>query len=579
MTGRSTALARWLPILGWLPTYDRSWLRPDLVAGLTVWALLVPEAMAYADLAGMPPETGLYAALGAIVAYAIFGTSRQLFVGPSSTVAILSLSTVGAVATTDNVVDLTIALALLVGVLSIMAGLFRLGFISVFMSKPVLTGFMFGLGLTVAVGQLPKLFGVEGGSGNFFQQLWAVVEELPDADLRTSAIGVGSLVILLVGRRIFGHGVPMALIVVFVSILLSNLLDWSDLGVHVVGEIPASLPSLTVPDVELGDIRDLLPGALAIVLIGFAESYGAAQNYARKHGDDIDASQELIALGASNVGAGLLGGFTVDGSLSRTAAADDAGAKSQMAMLICGAITFVTILAFTPLFEALPEAVLGAVVISAIWGTFNVTEMRRVWRANRLDFAAAAIALLGVIMIDLLEGLLIAVLMSFVLVIYRASRPSMPKLEQIPGGPYVDADRWRTEPTPGVVIVRFDAPLIFAGAEALEKRIDELLDEVSTDEAAGPLRAVVLDLESVSDIDTDGADTLRSIHDGLQERDVSFLIARLNRPGRQALARAGVFDRIGEAHFFLSVRTAVNSITGEQLDAAERMIQRYQLED
>jgi high affinity sulfate transporter 1 len=579
MTGRSGALTRWLPILGWLPAYDRSWLRPDLVAGLTVWALLVPEAMAYADLAGMPPETGLYAALGAIVAYAIFGTSKQLFVGPSSTVAILSLSTVGAIATTDNVVDLTIALALLVGVLSVVAGLFRLGFISVFMSKPVLTGFMFGLGLTVAVGQLPKLFGVEGGSGNFFEKLWAVVEELPDADLRTSLIGVRSLVVLLAGRRLFGHGVPMALIVVFASILLANLLDWSDLGVHVVGEIPASLPSLGLPDVELGDIGDLLPGALGIVLIAFAESYGAAQNYARKHGDDIDASQELIALGASNIGAGVLGGFTVDGSLSRTAAADDAGAKSQMAMLICGVITLVTILAFTPVFEELPEAVLGAVVISAIWGTFNVAEMRRVWRANRLDFAAATIALLGVITIDLLPGLLIAVMMSFILVIYRASRPAMPQLERIPGGPYVDAERWRTESTPGVIVVRFEAPLIFAGAEALEQRVDRLVDEAFADEAAEPPRAVVLDLESVSDIDTDGADTLASINATLTERGVSLLIARLNRAGRDALTRADAYDEIGEEHFFLSVRTAVNSVTGETMDATERLMQRYQLED
>lgn len=569
-----TRLAKWLPILRWLPGYERSWLRFDLVAGLTVWALLVPEAMAYADLAGMPPETGLYAGLGAIVGYAIFGTSRQLFVGPSSTVAILSLSTVGVIATADNAVELTIALALLVGVLSIAAGLFRLGFISVFMSKPVLTGFMFGLGLTVAVGQLSKLFGVEGGSGNFFQKLWAVIEELPDADLRTSVIGVGSLAVLLISRRFFGHGVPMALIVVFASILLSNLFDWSGKGVHVVGEIPASLPSLGLPEVGIRDVRDLLPGALGIVLISFAESYGAGQKYARENDYDIDANQELIALGAANVGAGVLGGFTVDGSLSRTAVANDAGAKSQMAMLVCGAITVVTILAFMPVFEELPEAVLGAVVISAVWGTFNVAEMRRVWRSNRLDFAAAAVALLGVITIDLLPGLLIAVMMSFILVIYRASRPAIPSLERIPGGPYVDADRWRTEPTSGVVVLRFEAPLIFASAEALEQRVDELVEHSEV-----PLRAVVLDLESVSDIDTDGADTLGTVRESLHERHISFLIARLNRAGRDALERADVYDEIGEECFFLSVRTAVRSVTGEQEDAIDRLMQRYQVED
>ena len=329
-------LEKWLPIMRWLPNYERSWLRFDLVAGLTVWALLVPEAMAYADLAGMPPETGLYAGLGAIVGYAIFGTSRQLFVGPSSTVAILSLSTVAVIATGDNAVELTIALALLVGVLSIAAGLFRLGFISVFMSKPVLTGFMFGLGLTVA----------------------------------------------------------------------------------------------------------------------------------------------------------------------------------------------------------------------------------------------ATVALLGVITIDLLPGLLIAVMMSFILVIYRASRPAIPSLERIPGGPYVDADRWRTKPTSGLVILRFEAPLIFASAEALEQRVDEAVDR-----SDGPVRAVVLDLESVSDIDTDGAGMLASVRESLDERDIAFLIARLNRAGRDALARADVYDKIGEENFFLSVRTAVRSVTGEQEDAADRLMQRYQIED
>ena len=297
-------------------------------------------------------------------------------------------------------------------------------------------------------------------------------------------------------------------------------------------------------------------------------------NYARENGYEIDANQELIALGAANVGAGVLGGFTVDGSLSRTAAANDAGAKSQMTMLICGAITLVTILAFMPIFEALPEAVLGAVVISAIWGTFNVAEMRRVWRANRLDFAAATVALLGVITIDLLPGLMIAVMMSFILVIYRASRPAIPSLERVPGGPYVDADRWRTEPTPGLVILRFEAPLIFASAEALEQRVDE-----SVDRSDGPVRAVVLDLESVSDIDTDGADMLASVRESLHERDIAFLIARLNRAGRDALARAEVYDEIGEENFFLSVRTAVRSVTGEQEDAADRLMQRYQIED
>lgn len=546
--------SRWFPITGWLPAYRRRWLRPDVLAGLTVWALLVPEAMAYAEIAGMPAETGLYAGLGAIIGYAVFGTSRQLFVGPSSTVAILSAGTVAAVATGDDWIDVTVLLALMVGVMLIAFGILRLGFISVFMSKPVLVGFTFGLGLVIAVGQLNKLFGVEGGDGNFIEQLWAVIEELPDADARTTVIGIGALAILLVSRRVFGHKVPMALVVVFASILLSNALDWEADGVHVVGDIPAALPSIGLPDMSAGQIAQLAGGALGIVLIAFAESFGTAKGFARRHDYSIDANQEMVALGAANIGSGLFGGFAVDGSLSRSSAADEAGAKSQMAMLLCGAITLVTIVALTPIFEQLPEAILGAVVISAVWGTFNVAELRRVFRANRADFLAAIIALVGVCTIDLLPGLVLAVLTSFTLLVYRASRPGMPRLGRMPGARYYlslesapDAER-----PEGVVVVRLDAPLIFANAEAFHQRIGDLV----RDERPPPA-AVIIDLETVDLIDTDGGDELRAIKDDLDDRGIALGISRLNREGRDALRDNDVFDHIGEDHFYPTVDAAV----------------------
>lgn len=558
-TAAKRHLGRWLPILGWLPRYQKRWFRPDLLAGLTVWALLVPEAMAYAEIAGMPAETGLYAAIGAIIGYAIFGTSRQLFVGPSSTVAILSAATVATVATTDDWADVTIALALLVGAMLIVAGLLRLGFVSVFMSKPVLTGFTFGLGLVIAVGQLNKLFGVEGGDGNFVEQLWAVIEELPDADLRTTLIGLISLTVLLISRKVFGHSVPMALIVVFASIVLSNLLDWGDLGVHVVGDIPASLPTPTVPDIEAGQWAELVPGALGIVLIAFAESYGTAKNFARRHDYEIRANQEMIALGVSNVGAGFLGGFTVDGSLSRSSAADEAGAKTQMTMLICGAITLVTIVALTPIFEQLPEAVLGAIVISAVWGTFNVAEMRRLWRANKSDFAAALIALLGVCLIDLLPGLLIAVGTSFILLVYRSSVPGMPTLGKLPGERfYVSTDSAPEAEEPvDVIVVRLDAPLFFANVEAFHTRVSELVT-ASDPRPAG----VVLDLETVNYVDTDGCDELQAIFEELSDRGVDCAISRLNKDGRDRLRDHGVYDVIGEERIFPTVTGAVGDLSG-----------------
>lgn len=557
-TGEPSVLQRFVPIVSWMPRYRKSWFRPDLLAGLTVWALLVPEAMAYAEIAGMPPETGLYAAIGAILGYAIFGTSRQLFVGPSSTVAILSAATVAVVATGDDWVDVTIALALLVGAMLIVAGLLRLGFISVFMSKPVLTGFTFGLGLVIAVGQLNKIFGVEGGDGNFFDQLWAVIEELPDADGRTTLIGLVSLTVLLVSRKVFGHKVPMALLVVFASILLSNLLDWEDLGVHVVGDIPASLPTPTFPSIEAGQWADLVGGALGIVLIAFAESYGTAKNFARRHDYEIDANQEMVALGVANAGAGFLGGFTVDGSLSRSSAADEAGAKSQMTMLICGAITIVTILALTPIFEQLPEAVLAAIVISAVSGTWNVAEMRRIWRVNKTDFIAASIALLGVCAIDLLPGLLLAVGVSFVMLVYRSSRPGMPTLGRLPGERfYVSTDTAPEAEVPdGIIVVRLDAPLFFANVEAFHERIDELVG-ASTPRPVG----VVLDLETVNYVDTDGGDELRSIIEDLSEEGIDCAICRLNKEGRDALRKNDVYELLGESRIFPTVAAAVAAMS------------------
>ncbi len=546
-------IGRNVPIAAWLPAYDKSWFRPDLIAGLTVWALLVPEAMAYAEIAGMPPETGLYAALGAFIGYAVFASSRQLTVGPSSTVAILSASTVASLAGTDNYIDLSIALALLAGAFFIVFGIARLGFISVFLSKPVLTGFTFGLGLTIAIGQANKVFGVDGGSGNFFDKLWALIQDLPDTDVRTALIGLGSLAALFVMGRLWGHKVPGALILVVVTIVLSNLLAWDAAGVHVVGDIPASLPPLGLPNLGFEDLWDLIPGALGIVLVGYAESYGAASSLGRRHDYDIDANQELIGLGAANVGSGLLGGFTVDGSLSRSSAADEAGGKSQMAYLLCAVMVLVTILALTDFFHELPEAVLGAIVIHAVWGTFRVGEMQRIWRTNRGDFYAAAAALAGVCAVNILPGLLIAVLVSFVMLVYEASRPNMPRLGRIPGvGAFVSVETYpEAEEVPGVVVMRLDAPMFFANAAAVHARITELRRSVPKP------TAIVADLETVYFVDTDGTDQIREIIAELREHDIDFAIARLTMAGRRALRRAEVFDMIGEDRFFPSVRSAV----------------------
>ena len=543
-------MTRFLPIAEWLPRYERAALVPDLLAGLTVWALLVPEAMAYAELAGMPPETGLYAGFGALVAYALFSTSRQVTVGPSSTVAILSAATVAAVAGDADRVQLSITLALLVGVVFIVAGIARFGFVSVFLSPPVMVGFTFGLGVTIAVGQLDKLLGIEAESGNVAEQVLSIIGHVGDADARTVVIGASSLVALLAARALLGHRIPVALGLVALTIALSVAFGWEADGVHVVGEIPAEVPSLTTPEVGLSDVGALVPGAIGIVLVAFAEGYGAAQGIARRHGYRVDPDREMVATGAANLGSGLLGGFTVDGSLSRSAAADEAGARTQMAMLLCAAAVLATIWVLTPLFEPLPEAVLGAIVIAAVTGTFRVGEMRRIRSIRTGDFAAALVALLGVCLIGILPGLAMGI--SFVMLVYRASRPNMPRLGIVEGQHgYVATTNEGAEQPTEVAVLRLDAPLFFANAEAFGDRVAALLAEEPRP------RAVVIDLETVNFVDTGGADALGEVVAQLRAAGTGVAVARLNAEGREVLTRAGVAAAIGTEGFHPSVQDAV----------------------
>ena len=422
------------------------------------------------------------------------------------------------------------------------------------MSKPVITGFMFGIGLTIIVGQLNQIFGIEVGSGNFFDKLWALVKALPDADLRTTAIGLVALAILLVSRKLLGHKIPMALFVVVVAIVLSNALGWADRGVPVVGDMSTSIPAITIPTVSVSDWIDLLPGAVGIVLVAFATSYGATQMFAREHGYEIDVNQELVALGAANASAGLLGGFAVNGSMVRSMASVGAGAKSQMAVLVCGAITVVTILALAPIFDRLPEAVLAAVVVAAGWRLLNVTELRRIFRTSKGDFAAAIVALVSVCVANLLAGLLVAILVTFVLLIYRASRPDMPRLGRArDGSAYVSIETNPNAVEPKHIrVIRLDAPLFFANADAFQHRIQDVV------EGSDPTpQTIVADFESVNFVDTDGADAIASIVEELEALDIQLAVARLNEQGRDALRRANVYDRVGASNFFASVQAAV----------------------
>ena len=550
---------RFVPISVWLTSYQQGFLVPDIIAALTVWALMVPEAMAYASLAGMPPETGLYAALVAPLAYAVFGTSRQLNVGPSSTVAVLSFSIVGGIAASSEpstFYALTAGLAILTGVFFVVAGLVRLGFLADFMSRPVLDGFIVGLAMTIAAGQLHKLFGIHATGDNFFGDLAAVVTNLDETVVPTLVIGAGSLALLFLLERVMPR-IPAALVVTFLAIITVSALDLVAQGVEVIGEIPAALPSLAWPDLGFEQWGSLIPGAIAIVVVGFAESIAAARSYARKYGYEVDADQEMVAIGAANAATGLVGAFVVDGSLSKTAAADQAGQKTQFASVALIAAIFVTILFLTGLFENLPEATLGAIVIHAVWHLIDLERVNRYSRIRRDDFWAGLAALLGVLLFDILIGLTIAVGVSFLLLLARVSRPSWSILGRTRDEGSDDvafqnvATHRDAETYPGLVIIRFDADLFFANVTVF---VDEVRRAV---EAADPIpRVVLFDAESVSEIDSTAMLAIRDLRAELAARGIELWTARLKTHVRERIERLDDFD-LGRT--FPTVRTAVRA--------------------
>ncbi len=544
-------------VLGSLRGYRRSWWRRDLVAGLTVWAVLIPESLAYASIAGVSPVVGLYAAIPALLLYPVIGSSRHLVVGPMSATAALSAGVVGGIVSNDSgdFPAYTAGLALAVGTLAVLAGLLRLGFLANFISEPVLKGFIVGMALVIIVGQLPKLLGIEGGDGDFFQKLWAVVASLGDVSGWSALVGLGCLALVLVLRRT-APLVPGSLVAVALGIMLAAVLDLEDRGVEVVGHIDAGLPAPGVPDLTAAsDIPLLLSGAAGVMLVGFAEGLGAAKTYARRDGYRIDADRELAGLGAANLGAGLLDGMVVNGSLSKTAVNAGAGARSQVSGWTVAALTVLTLLVLTPLFASLPEPALAAVVIAAVIELVDIGGLRRLYdvntaalttiygRAARADFICALGALLGVLFFDTLPGLLIGVVLSVVLLLARTAHPHVAVLGRVAGGAgqWVDVERDPgSSPVSGVVVVRVESGLYFANADAVQDRLLELA-------TADGVRALVLDAATVPSVDVTAAGMLRDVAAELDARGVRLLAVGDVGQVRDVLRRTGagaVLDRL-----------------------------------
>ena len=547
-------LGRWWPILHWLPRYDPAWLRGDLVAAVTSWALIVPQAIAYAEIAGLPPQAGLAGAAAGLIGYAILGTSKQLLVSPTSSTAAISAALVTTIAAGDaaRYGSLSAALAILVGGTFVILGLARIGFVARFIPTAVQVGFMFGLGLTILTGQLTKILGVPGVHGSFVDELRQLVGELAAADPATVVLGSLALAALVLGRR-YVPGAPMALIVVVGGILAVAVFGLEARGVEVIGTIPGALPTLALPLVNGTELLALVPGAIAISIIGCAESLTVAQQFADEHRDEIRPDQELIANGGANLLAGLFQGFIVGGGASQSAANDQAGARTPLASLLVGGLIVVTMVALLPLFHDLPEAVLGAIVISAVIGFLRVDELVRIRRLRGDSFAMALVALIATLVLGILPGLVVAVILTLLLLLVRLARPTTTLVGREADGRWAPlAEATDARPIPGLVVLRLDAPLLFLNAALLR---DQVRSAVRA--AAPTARVVAVDLEASSDLDIESLDVLVRLAQQVREDGAELWLVAV-RPGvRSMLERAGLDAVAGAPRWFRTVAEAL----------------------
>jgi SulP family sulfate permease len=554
--------ARFLPVLGWLPHYRLKDLRGDVTGAATAWAIVVPESVAYAQIAGVPPQNAFFAAPVALIFYAIFGSSRNLVVGATSAAAILSASTVAAVsANAKDAIELSAALCLIAGVILLVAGLFKLGFITNFMAEPALTGFLFGMALIILVRQLGKIVGVSTGDGDFFARLWHVLAHAGSWSLASIAVGAVAIVALLAIERYLPR-LPSSLIVLVLGIAVSYLLHLDQHGVEVVGKIPSSVPTFHVPDVSGHQVAQLTGGSFGLALVVFAESYSISSQFARVHGYEVDANQEMIAMGMVNAAVGFVRGFAVSGSASRTAAVDGAGGTSQMVSLVAAVFVLITAAFLTPLFTQLPEPVLGAIVIVAVRGFLRVGKMRLYWRRDKPNFAIASAALLGVLVLDLLPGLIIAVALSLILFIAFASQPPVAVLGRTGEGDFVETEgRPQLAQVPGLLIVRPDGGLFFGNADRVRHTVARMA--AASDP---PTRVVCLVLSNSYHLGLPVLEALAVLHGELHRSGVELWLAAVPSKARPQLEQDQLAKTLGPGGIWLSVAAAAENFAAHSSD-------------
>ena len=535
-----------VPMVGWVRSYDRHWLRSDLIAGIAVAALIVPKNLGYAAIAGIPVENGLYAAAAGAILYAVFGTSRQISTGPSSGLAAVAASAVVAakITGTQDVASFVATITLASGVLFLLLAVFKMGWIAEFLSRAVVTGFLFGAAIDVVIGELPKLTGTDVNGSNPIQELRSWFSSLGDSSLTTVLVGGVSLAVVF-GLRAIAPKIPGALVLVVGGLVASRIFDLGAHGVALVGTVPRGLPTPALPQwQQVGDHGTTIAvAAVALVLIGFSQTAGDSRTFAAKHRYRIDINQESVAQGMSNVGAGLFQGMPVSTSLSASSLNDHSGARTGLASLTSGVIVLLTLLVLAPLFSKLPKPVLAALIIEAVvMGMMDVPEMRRLAMVQRFDFWIAVAAIAGTLVFGVLAGVMIGIGLSLLWLISVATRPSMPLLGREPGTQVFREleEHPADEQFPGVVVLRLDGGLFFATSDALEDRVREVA--LSTPDITG----IVLDCEGIDFIDSQGSAKMGEILELTKQAGVNLRLARVKPAVQEVLRRDGFLDRIGE---------------------------------
>lgn len=549
-------LARWVPGLDSLLHYRRAWFRPDVQAGLSVAAIQIPTAIAYAQIAGFPPQVGLYACILPMLIYALIGSSRQLMVGPDAATAAMVAAAITPLAAGDpqRLVDLSMIIAIMVGLFSIVAGLARAGFIASFLSRPILVGYLNGIGLSLLVGQLGKLFGYEAATSGFVAGILALLENLLHIHWPTLILGSLSLLLMVLLPRRFPQ-LPGALCGVLLASLAAALLGLDRYGVELLGEVPAGLPQLSWPQTSLEELKSLLRDATGITVVSFCSAMLTARSFAARHGYSINANHEFVALGLANIGAGVSQGFAISGADSRTAVNDMVGGKTQLVGVIAALVIAATLLLLNKPLGWVPMPALGAVLLLAGWGLIDVQALKGFWKLSRFEFSLCLLTTVGVLSVGVLPGIFVAVSIAVLRLLYYTYRPSDAVLGWMHGidGQVELAKYPQATTLPGLVIYRFDAPLLFFNADYFKQRVLAVVD------GSERPNAVLLNAEAMTNLDISGLATLHEVQQILKAQGVHLSLARVTGQTLDLLQRSSMLGEIKPPLVFSSVRSGVSA--------------------